>query len=416
MDKMLITGGRRLQGEVAVSGAKNAALPIMASAILSPEACHLSRVPLLKDVQTMLQLLQQMGASHKIDGDRCTLHTRDLKSCEAPYNLVKTMRASVLVLGPLLARFGEARVSLPGGCAIGARPINLHIDGLQKMGAEVTIQQGYVEARARKLRGAKICFDLRTVTGTENLMMAAVLAEGTTILENSACEPEIEDLAKFLNGRGAKVVGAGTPTITIHGVSSLSGGQHTVMPDRIEAGTYLLSGAITGGDLLIRGCEPEHLGALIQKVQETGVRVDLLPEGLRVRGVERPVAVDVETRPYPGFPTDMQAQFMAFMAVGQGTSVITETVFESRFTHVAELKRMGAKIRIRGNTATIQGVPSMSGAPVMASDLRASASLILAGLVAEGQTEVHRIYHLDRGYERLQEKLTALGADIRRVP
>ncbi|MBI5197722.1 MAG: UDP-N-acetylglucosamine 1-carboxyvinyltransferase [Nitrospirae bacterium] len=415
MDRMVITGGKRLQGEVEISGAKNSALPLLASTILSPEACELSRVPKLRDVQTMLQLLQQMGAAFAWDQDRVSIQTKELRNCEAPYALVKTMRASVLVLGPLVARFGQARVSLPGGCAIGARPINLHIDGLRKMGAEVLIHHGYVEAKARRLRGARICFDISTVTGTENLMMAAALAEGTTVLENAACEPEVEDLARCINQRGGRVQGAGTPTIVIQGVSSLSGGSYTVMPDRIEAGTYLLAGAITGGEVRIQRCVPDHLCALIQKLQEAGVQIETDSDAIRVVGSGVTKAVDVETRPYPGFPTDMQAQIMALMAVSRGRSVITETVFENRFTHVAELRRMGADIRVSGHTATVQGVKNLSGAPVMASDLRASASLILAGLVADGQTEIQRIYHLDRGYERLREKLTGLGAEIRRV-
>ncbi|MBI4714650.1 MAG: UDP-N-acetylglucosamine 1-carboxyvinyltransferase [Nitrospirae bacterium] len=415
MDRILIKGNKKLEGEVEISGAKNSALPIIAATLLTAEECRLSRVPSLKDVKPMLQLLGQMGTEVQLEGDRCAIRTPTLKSCEAPYQLVKTMRASVLVLGPLLARFGEARVSLPGGCAIGARPINLHIAGLQKMGAEVEIAHGYVEARAQRLKGARICLDLSTVTGTENLMMAAVLAEGTTVIENAACEPEVEDLAKFLNQCGAKIEGAGTRTLVIEGVSSLTGTDYDIMPDRIEAGTYILAGAITGGDVRVRRCLPGHMGALLQKLLEMGVSLDPLPDGIRVRGLERTKAVDVETTPYPGFPTDMQAQIMALMAVSRGRSVVAETVFENRFTHVAELRRMGAEIRIRGNAATIQGVASLGGAPVMASDLRASASLILAGLVAEGQTEIHRIYHLDRGYERLCEKLTALGADIRRV-
>jgi UDP-N-acetylglucosamine 1-carboxyvinyltransferase len=415
MDRMVITGGRRLRGEVEVSGAKNSALPLIASTILSSQPCDFFRVPRLKDVQTMLQLLQQMGAAFTWEDDRVRIETKELRNCEAPYALVKTMRASVLALGPLVARFGQARVSLPGGCAIGARPINLHIDGLRKMGADVMIHHGYVEARARKLRGARICFDLSTVTGTENLMMAAALAEGTTVLENAACEPEIEDLARCINQRGGRVQGAGTPTITIQGVPSLSGAAYAVMPDRIEAGTFLLAGAITAGDVRVNRCNPDHLGALIQKLQESGVEVEIHPDAIRVMGGGMTKSVDVETAPYPGFPTDMQAQIMALMAVSRGRSVITETVFENRFTHVAELRRMGADIRIRGNTATVQGVKYLGGAPVMASDLRASASLILAGLVAEGQTEVQRIYHLDRGYERLCEKLTGLGAEIRRV-
>lgn len=415
MDKILITGGRRLKGEVEISGAKNSALPLIASSILSTGECTLSNVPQLNDIQTIKQLLESMGARIKREDHTLTIDAKDLKSCEAPYELVKTMRASVLVLGPLVARFGEARVSLPGGCAIGTRPINLHIAGLQKMGAEVEIKHGYVEVRAKRLKGAKIYFDISTVTGTENLMMAAVLAEGVTVLGNAACEPEVVDLANFLIQRGARIEGAGTDTIIIEGVSNIPGGSHEVMPDRIETGTYLVSGAITGGDVTVRRCVPSHIEAVLMKLRAAGIRTEVFSDSIRVVADNRISAVDVRTMPYPGFPTDMQAQFMALMTIGRGLSVITETVFENRYIHVPELKRMGANIKLQGNNAIVEGVKYLSGAPVMATDLRASASLVLAGLVAEGQTEIHRVYHLDRGYESMEKKLSGLGADITRV-
>lgn len=415
MDKVLITGGRRLQGEVEISGAKNSALPIIASTILSADECVLSNVPLLKDIQTIKKLLECMGARIKREGCTLDVNTKDLKSCEAPYELVKTMRASVLVLGPLVARFGEARVSLPGGCAIGTRPINLHIAGLQKMGAEVEIKHGYVEVRAKRLKGAKIYFDISTVTGTENLMMAAVLADGVTVLGNAACEPEVVDLANFLAKRGAKIRGAGTDTIIIEGIARLSGGSYEVMPDRIEAGTYLACGAITGGDVTVKRCIPAHLEAVLAKLRAAGLKTEVTSDNIRVIADNGITAVDVRTMPYPGFPTDMQAQIMALMTIGRGLSVITETIFENRFIHVPELRRMGANIKLQGNYAIVEGVKSLTGAPVMATDLRASASLVVAGLVAEGKTEIHRIYHLDRGYERIEEKLSQLGAEIVRV-
>ena len=415
MDKVLITGGRRLQGEVEISGAKNSALPIIASAILSADECVLSNVPLLKDIQTIKKLLECMGARIKREGCTLDVNTKDLKSCEAPYELVKTMRASVLVLGPLVARFGEARVSLPGGCAIGTRPINLHIAGLQKMGAEVEIKHGYVEVRAKRLKGAKIYFDISTVTGTENLMMAAALADGVTVLGNAACEPEVVDLANFLTKRGAKIRGAGTDTIIIEGVARLSGGSYEVMPDRIEAGTYLACGAITGGDVTVKRCIPAHLEAVLAKLRTAGLKTEVTSDSIRVIADNGITAVDVRTMPYPGFPTDMQAQIMALMTIGKGLSVITETIFENRFIHVPELRRMGANIKLQGNYAIVEGVKNLTGAPVMATDLRASASLVVAGLVAEGKTEIHRIYHLDRGYERMEEKLSQLGAEIVRV-
>ena len=415
MDKVLITGGRRLQGEVEISGAKNSALPIIASAILSEDECVISNVPLLKDIQTIKKLLECMGARIKREGCTLAVNAKDLKSCEAPYELVKTMRASVLVLGPLVARFGEARVSLPGGCAIGTRPINLHIAGLQKMGAEVEIKHGYVEVRAKRLKGAKIYFDISTVTGTENLMMAAVIADGVTVLGNAACEPEVVDLANFLTKRGAKIRGAGTDTIIIEGVARLSGGSYEVMPDRIEAGTYLACGAITGGDVTVKRCIPAHLEAVLATLRAAGLKTEVTSDSIRVIADNGITAVDVRTMPYPGFPTDMQAQIMAVMTIGRGLSVITETIFENRFIHVPELRRMGANIKLQGNYAIVEGVKNLTGAPVMATDLRASASLVVAGLVAEGKTEIHRIYHLDRGYERMEEKLSQLGAEIVRV-
>ena len=415
MDKVLITGGKRLQGEVEISGAKNSALPIIASSILSADECILSNAPLLKDIQTIKKLLECMGARIKREGDTLAVNAKDLKSCEAPYELVKTMRASVLVLGPLVARFGEARVSLPGGCAIGTRPINLHIAGLQKMGAEVEIKHGYVEVRAKRLKGARIYFDISTVTGTENLMMAAAIADGVTVLGNAACEPEVVDLANFLTKRGARIRGAGTDTIIIEGVARLSGGSYEVMPDRIEAGTYLACGAITGGDVTVKRCIPAHLEAVLATLRAAGLKTEVTSDSIRVIADNGITAVDVRTMPYPGFPTDMQAQIMALMTIGRGLSVITETIFENRFIHVPELRRMGANIKLQGNYAIVEGVKSLTGAPVMATDLRASASLVVAGLVAEGKTEIHRIYHLDRGYERMEEKLSQIGAEIVRV-
>ncbi|MCC7202015.1 MAG: UDP-N-acetylglucosamine 1-carboxyvinyltransferase [Nitrospirae bacterium] len=415
MDKILITGGRRLEGEVEISGAKNSALPIITSAILSAEDCILNNVPFLNDIKTMKKVMESMGAHIMPDGYTFTINTKDMKSCEAPYELVKTMRASVVVLGPLVARFGEARVSLPGGCAIGARPINLHLAGLQKMGAEVDIKHGYVEVRAKRLKGAKIYFDISTVTGTENLMMAASLADGVTELRNAACEPEIVDLANFLNMRGARISGAGTETIVIEGVSELRGGTYDIMPDRIETGTYVIAGAITRGDVVLKKCIPQNLEAVISKLRTAGVKIETGSDTIRVIADNGLNAVDVRTMPYPGFPTDMQAQIMSLMTVSKGLSVITETIFENRFTHVPELHRMGANIKLQGNYAIVEGVQKLSGAPVMATDLRASASLILAGLVADGQTEISRIYHLDRGYERIEEKLSKLGAQIVRI-
>jgi UDP-N-acetylglucosamine 1-carboxyvinyltransferase len=416
MDQLVIRGGKTLRGEVRVSGAKNAALPLMAAALLSDAPLYLSNVPRLVDVRTMSRLLRHIGVEITGDGTSdLALQARPALRAEAPYDLVKTMRASVVVLGPLLARHGRARVSLPGGCAIGPRPINLHLMGLEKLGATIRLDQGYVEAEARQLTGARITFDMQTVTGTENLMMAAALARGTTVLENAACEPEVTDLAECLNAMGGKVGGAGTQTITIDGVPSLGGAHHRTIPDRIEAGTFALAGAITDGDVTIRGCRPDHLEAVLSKLEETGVRIEVGPESLRVVSRGRTRAVNVRTHAFPGFATDMQAQIMALMALAEGRSVITESVFENRFMHVNELLRMGADITIAGNTAVVQGVPHLLGAPVMATDLRASACLVVAGLAARGDTVISRIYHLDRGYEAIEAKLTGLGAEIRRV-
>jgi UDP-N-acetylglucosamine 1-carboxyvinyltransferase len=415
MDAFLIKGPAKLAGEVAASGAKNAALPLLAACLLTDGECELSRVPALADVRTMQRLLAVIGAKVRADGDTVAVRADALASDEAPYEMVKTMRASILVLGPLLARMGEARVSLPGGCAIGARPINLHLEGLARMGAEVAIRHGYVEARAKRLTGCRHYLDFPTVTGTMNLMMAATLADGVTILENAACEPEVEDLANFLNAMGARVQGAGSDRIAVEGVAALGGARHAMISDRIEAGTLLLAGAITGGDVTVREVEPTHLEALIQKLREAGVRVDVEADRIRVRAPKRPGAVNVRTLPHPGFPTDLQAQMMALMSVSDGISIVTETIFEHRFMHVAELARMGADIRLEGQNAVVHGVPGLSGAQVMATDLRASAGLVLAGLVAEGETWVRRIYHLDRGYDRLEEKLVSLGAQVGRA-
>jgi UDP-N-acetylglucosamine 1-carboxyvinyltransferase len=416
MDKIIISGGRRLQGDVKVSGAKNAALPILASVLLGGGECVVGNIPRVVDVLTMSKLLGLLGASVRTEGGRVVMKMDALRSSEAPYELVRTMRASVLVLGPLLARWGEATVSLPGGCAIGTRPVNLHLAGLEKLGATVTVEHGYIKAKASRLKGGRICLDFPTVTGTENLMLAACLAEGTTVIENAAKEPEIVDLAAFLLKRGARIAGAGTDLITIEGVRELHGADHEVIPDRIEAGTYLAAGAITGGDVCVKDCRPQHLEAVIAKLRETGAELVETKESVRIKAAGRLKSVDVKTYPYPGFATDMQAQMMALMCVAQGTSVITETVFESRFIHVPELRRMGAEIKVDGSHAVVTGTAKLSGAPVMASDLRASAGLIVAGLAAEGETEIARVYHLDRGYERIEEKLNGLGAAIRRVP
>jgi len=412
----MIRGGKALSGEVRVSGAKNAALPLMAAAILSEEPVYLANAPRLVDVRTIAKLLRTIGVEVEGDGTASiTLCARRIQRPEAPYDLVKTMRASVLVLGPLVARFGRARVSLPGGCAIGSRPINLHLMGLEKLGATIRLDEGYVNAEASRLKGARIAFDLQTVTGTENVMMASVLAEGVTILENAACEPEVEEVAALLNAMGARVEGAGTRTITVHGVSALGGARRRIIPDRIEAATFAVAAAITGGDVIVRECRPEHMQAVTAKLEESGVRVQKDPDSLRVTSAGRPRAVDVLTGPFPAFATDVQAQVMALMTVAEGRSVITEAVFENRFMHAQELSRLGADITVTGSTAVVHGVPKLLGAPVMATDLRASASLVLAGLAADGRTAVSRIYHLDRGYEAIEHKLRALGADITRV-
>jgi len=416
LDKIVIHGGNRLKGEVKVSGAKNSALPLLFATILAPGIHRLSNVPALRDIATVEKLLTILGAEISRKDNEFSVEATRISSVEAPYDLVRTMRASVLVLGPLLARFGHARVSLPGGCAIGARPINLHLKGLEALGARISLDHGYVEARARRLKGAHIHFDLPTVGGTENIMMAASLARGTTILENAACEPEITELAEALNSMGARIEGAGTDRIRIEGVQELKPLEFTVMPDRVEAGTFMIAAAMTRGDIRMSGVRPGHLEALISKLRETGVEINFEENGkLRVKGPRKVASVNIKTLPHPGFPTDMQAQFMALMAMGAGTSVITESVFENRFMHVCELQRMGADITIEGNTATVKGVKGLLGAPVMATDLRASASLVLAGLAAENTTEVSRIYHLDRGYERIEEKLRGLGAHIERV-
>ena len=416
MDKIVITGGRRLQGDIKISGAKNAALPILASVILGGGECTVTNVPRVVDVFTMGKLLGILGATVKTEGNRVVMKMDALRSSEAPYDLVRTMRASVVVLGPLLARWGEATVSLPGGCAIGSRPVNLHLAGLEQMGATVTVEHGYIKAKAPRLKGARICLDFPTVTGTENLMMAACLADGTTVIENVAKEPEIVDLAAFLVKRGARIAGAGTDMITIEGVKELRGADHEVIPDRIEAGTYLAAAAVTGGDVCVKDCRPQHLEAVTAKLREAGAEVTESKESVRLKVSKRLKSVDVKTYPYPGFATDMQAQMMALMCVAQGTSVITETVFEGRFIHVPELQRMGANIKVDGSHAVVTGTTQLSGAAVMASDLRASAGLVVAGLAAEGDTEIARVYHLDRGYERIEEKLSGLGAAIRRVP
>ncbi|MCU0841566.1 MAG: UDP-N-acetylglucosamine 1-carboxyvinyltransferase [Thiobacillaceae bacterium] len=418
MDKLVITGGRRLAGEVAVSGAKNAALPILCASLLTAEPLTLSNVPALNDIRTMLKLLEQMGVKVARDGDSVTLDASGLGNPVAAYELVKTMRASVLVLGPLVARHGEASVSLPGGCAIGARPVDQHIKGLTAMGAEVSVEHGYVNARATRLKGARLFTDMVTVTGTENLMMAACLADGETVIENAAREPEVVDLAQCLNAMGARISGAGTDVIRIRGVERLTGATHRIMPDRIETGTYLCAAAVTGGDVRLTGTSAGYLDAVVDKLMDAGCDIDSEKspshEAIHLKAPRRLKAVSIRTAPYPAFPTDMQAQFMAVNAVAEGTAVIRETIFENRFMHAVELIRLGADIKIDGNTAVVTGVDKLTGATVMATDLRASASLVIAGLVAEGETTVERIYHLDRGYERLEDKLAALGAVVRR--
>ena len=414
MDKMVIVGGEKLAGEVRISGAKNAALPILASSLLVGGWNTFHNIPDLMDIKTIKKLLKSLGV--EMEGEETLrINAGGITSCEASYDLVRTMRASILVLGPLVARQGEARVSLPGGCAIGARPVNLHIKALRELGAEVVLKDGYVEAKASRLKGTEIYFDISTVTGTENIMMAATLAEGTTILKNAAREPEIVNLAEVLTSMGARIHGAGSDVITIEGVKSLHPTEAKVIPDRIEAGTFLIAAGITGGDIRITGCVPLHLDALIAKLRDTGISINTEEDAVRAKGGGFLQSVDVKTLPYPGFPTDLQAQIMALMAVAGGLSVITETVFENRFMHVSEMMRMGADIIIQGKSAIVRGVPKLHGAPVMATDLRASASLILAGLAAEGTTVLSRVYHIDRGYQQIEKKLSALGANIRRV-
>jgi UDP-N-acetylglucosamine 1-carboxyvinyltransferase len=414
MDKIIIRGGQRLCGEVQISGAKNAALPILCSALLTEGWSTYHNIPDLMDIRTVKKLLGSFGVD--ISGEETVrVNASNITHTEASYELVKTMRASILVLGPLVARTGVARVSLPGGCAIGARPVNLHIKSLQDMGAAVELREGYVEARARQLKGANIYFDIPTVTGTENIMMAACLAKGTTVLRNAAQEPEVVNLADVLNGMGARIEGAGTDVIFIEGVDRLHPVEATIIPDRIEAGTFMIAAGMTGGDVRLMGCNSMHLEALIHKLGDAGMEITTIDGGLRAVGGEKIRSADVKTQPYPGFATDLQAQMMALMALGKGLSVITETVFENRFMHVSELTRMGADIVIQGRSAIVKGVPELRGAPVMATDLRASASLILAGLAARGQTELSRVYHIDRGYQAIEKKLSALGANIERV-
>ncbi len=415
MDKLAIQGGAALRGEIRVSGAKNAALPIMCAALLTAEPLRLANVPRLRDVSTMSALLAKLGVAVERDGEAVILDAAHLGEPIAPYELVRTMRASILVLGPLLARRGEARVSLPGGCAIGLRPVDQHIKGLTALGAEIHVEQGYIAARANRLRGARHRFDLVTVTGTENLMMAATLAHGATVLENAAREPEVVDLARCLNAMGAQVSGAGTDVITIGGVERLHGARHRVMPDRIETGTFLVAAAATGGEITLRDADPGTLESVIGKLREAGARVAAAADTIHLAMRQTPKSVAILTAPHPAFPTDMQAQFMALDAIADGAAVITETIFENRFMHALELVRLGADIEISGHAATVRGVPRLQGATVMATDLRASASLVIAGLVAEGETVVDRIYHLDRGYEAIETKLSALGARIRRT-
>ncbi len=415
MDKLRITGGRKLEGSIAVSGAKNAALPIMCASLLAAKPLELERVPRLMDVSTMAKLLSQMGVEIERGEGTMRLDARTLSEPTAPSELVKTMRAAVLVLGPLLARCGRAKVSLPGGCAIGARPVDQHVKGLQAMGAEINVEHGYMHASAPRLRGARIVMDLVTVTGTENLMMAATLAEGETVLENAAREPEVVDLARCLVAMGARIEGAGTPVIRIVGVQALRGAGHRVMPDRIETGTYLAAVAAAGGRVRVEGAAPESLEATLEKLREAGARIEVRGECIDIEADGRPKPVNVRTAPYPGFATDMQAQFMALATIARGTALITETIFENRFMHALELQRLGADISIHGNSALVRGVERLQAATVMATDLRASASLVIAGLIADGTTQIERLYHLDRGYESIEKKLSALGARIERV-
>ncbi|MDZ4201961.1 MAG: UDP-N-acetylglucosamine 1-carboxyvinyltransferase [Gallionella sp.] len=415
MQKLAIQGGNRLNGEVRISGAKNAALPILCASLLTGDTLQLGNVPDLNDVATMRDLLEQMGVAISVSGGDVALCAANIDKLEAPYDMVKTMRAAILVLGPLVARFGEARVSLPGGCAIGSRPVDLHIKGLQAMGAEIHIEHGYIHAQAKRLKGARICFDLVSVTGTENLMMAAALADGVTVLENAAREPEVVDLANCLRAMGAQIVGDGGDTITITGVTKLHGGAHRIMPDRIESGTFLVAAAAAGGDILLRDARADILDNVLEKLQEAGADIQAGSDTIRLQMRRRPKAVNVRTSPYPAFPTDMQAQFMAMNCIAEGSAMVVETIFENRFMHVQELRRLGAQIEVEGNTAVIKGCELLEGATIMATDLRASACLVIAGLVAQGETVVDRIYHLDRGYEHIEAKLSALGAQIRRV-
>jgi UDP-N-acetylglucosamine 1-carboxyvinyltransferase len=418
MDKLIVYGGTPLRGEIRISGAKNAALPVLVASLLADSPLTIGNVPHLQDITTTMELLGRMGVNLTV-GDKMTIEadTTKINSLRAPYELVKTMRASILVLGPLLARFGEAEVSLPGGCAIGSRPVNLHIKGLQAMGADIKVEDGYIKAKAKRLKGARIFMDMVSVTGTENLLMAAALADGITVIENAAREPEVTDLALCLNSMGARIRGAGSDEITIEGVKRLGGGKHMIVPDRIETGTYLVAAAMTGGSVKLRHAQPHLLEAVLDKLREAGAAIETGDDwiSLDMQG-RRPKAVSVRTAPYPAFPTDMQAQFIAMNAIADGAASVTETVFESRFHHVQELVRLGADIEIRGNTALTRGVAKLHGAPVMATDLRASACLVLAGLVAEGETLIDRIYHIDRGYECIEEKFQQLGARIRRVP
>jgi UDP-N-acetylglucosamine 1-carboxyvinyltransferase len=418
LNKLLIQGGTRLDGEIRISGAKNAVLPILAGTLLADGPAIIENVPHLHDVTTTVELLGSMGVQVVIDEKlSIEVDSSTIENRVAPYHLVKTMRSSILVLGPLLARFGEAEVSLPGGCAIGSRPVNLHIKGLQDMGADVEVKNGYIHARASRLKGARLVMDIVTVTGTENLMMAATLADGVTVIENAAREPEVVDLANFLNAMGAKISGAGTDTITIEGVEKLTGTRYRVLPDRIETGTYLVAAAISGGRIKVKDTDPKLLDAVIDKLREAGAEITCADDWIELdMHGKRPKAVNIRTAPFPAFPTDMQAQFAALNTIAEGTSTIVETVFENRFMHVQELQRMGADIEVEGNTAIVRGVHKLTAAPVMATDLRASASLIMAGLIAEGETEVQRIYHIDRGYEIIEEKLSQLGANIRRIP
>jgi UDP-N-acetylglucosamine 1-carboxyvinyltransferase len=418
LNKLLIQGGTRLDGEIRISGAKNAVLPILAGTLLADGPAIIENVPHLHDVTTTVELLGSMGVQVVIDEKlSIEVDTSTIENQVAPYHLVKTMRSSILVLGPLLARFGQADVSLPGGCAIGSRPVNLHIKGLQDMGADVEVKNGYIHAKASRLKGARLVMDIVTVTGTENLMMAATLADGITVIENAAREPEVVDLANFLNAMGAKITGAGTDTIKIEGVEKLTGTRYRVLPDRIETGTYLVAAAISGGRIKVKDTDPTLLDAVIDKLREAGADITCGDDWIELdMHGKRPKAVSIRTAPFPAFPTDMQAQFAALNTIAEGTSTIVETVFENRFMHVQELQRMGADIEVEGNTAIVRGVHKLTAAPVMATDLRASASLIMAGLIAEGETEVQRIYHIDRGYEIIEEKLSQLGANIRRIP